>query len=232
MTGSGFQLTVRDRAILAWIGRHGIVTPSQVGRRFFSRPSGELGMRATYRRLAKLHFRGFILRDPTAHRDMPHVVRLTPAGARISDSEVAPARLVEAELRHSLSLVDLMELLAVDHPEATIRTERELRTDRRSERMMGNRQLGRGRMPDGELTLSSGKVVAVELDLTSKRTVDCERIIDAYRHERFDFVWWYVVPGAVARVRGLVATGNVDDFIEVRSWLGSAGRSEFPERWS
>lgn len=140
----------------------------------------------------------------------------------MSETDIAPAQLVEAELRHALALVDLMEQLAGDNPGATIRTERELRTARYSERTAGSRQLGRGRMPDGELTLSSGKVVAVELDLTSKRTVDCERIVDAYRHERFDIVWWYVVPGAVVRVDSLVRAGQADDFIEVRSWPGLA----------
>jgi len=56
------------------------------------------------------------------------------------------------------------------------------------------------------------------LDLTPKRSKDFERILRAYRQERFDKVWWYVLLGAVPRVAKLVKDNRVDDFIEVRPW--------------
>ena len=107
---------------------------------------------------------------------------------------------------------------------ATLRTEREIRTDRWHERHAGTRHPARGRTPDGELTLRNGKVIAIELDLTPKRSKDFERILRAYRQEKFDKVWWYVLPGVVPRVTKLVNENRVDDFIEVRSWTPAIRR--------
>jgi hypothetical protein len=148
--------------MLAWIGRHGIVTPEQLARRFFARAEGDVGMRVAYRRFAKLQSLGLLRRDATPHCRSPHVIRLTQAGAKP----------------------------------------------------------GRGRTPDGELTLASGKLVAVELDLTPKRTKDFERILRSYKQERFDLVWWYVLPGTLPRLRRVVADNRADDYVEVRPWDG------------
>ncbi len=206
--------------MLSWIGRHGLVTPDQVARRFFAQPDGEVAKRAAYRRLVKLETLDLVRRDATPHWRSPHVVRVTQAGARAGEVDVAPARLVEHEIRHSLALVDLMEQLTAAHPDCAARTEREIRTDRWHERSSGTRRPGRGRTPDGELTLGSGKVVAVELDLTPKRTKDFERILRSYTQERFDLVWWYVLSGALPRLRKVVADNRADDFVVVRPWTG------------
>jgi len=119
-----------------------------------------------------------------------------------------PARLVESEIRHALSLVDLTEQLAVMNPDATLRTEREIRTDRWHERYSRTRAPARGRTPDAEMTLANGKRVAIELDLTPKRTKDYERILRSYKQERYDLDWWYVVPGTVARVATTVSSSS------------------------
>jgi hypothetical protein len=112
-----------------------------------------------------------------------------------------------------------MEHLAADHPEAVMRTEREIRANRLHEHRHKARRPGRGRIPDGELTLPSGTLVAVELDLTSKRTLLLERILRAYQQEQYDRVWWYVLPGAVARLSRLVKEQRSDDSVDVRPWL-------------
>lgn len=161
---------------------------------------------------------GLVRRDRTPFWRAPQVLRITKAGAEVGEIDIAPARIVEPEMRHSLALVDLAEQLLADNAGATFRTEREIRTDRWHERHTGTRQPARGRTPDGELTLPSGKVVAIELDLTPKRSKDFERILRAYRQERFDRVWWYVLPGVVPRVTRLVNDNRVDDFIDVRPW--------------
>ena len=218
MRRSGPQITGRDREILAWIGRHGVVTADQVARRFFGRDDGDMGKRAAYRRLAVLEDLGLVRRDRTPFWRAPHVLRITKAGAEVGEIDIAPARIVEAEMRHSLSLVDLAEQLLADNKGATMRTEREIRTDRWHERHSGTRQPARGRTPDGELTLKNGKVIAIELDLTPKRSKDFERILRAYRQEKFDKIWWYVLPGVVPRVTKLVNENRVDDFIDVRPW--------------
>lgn len=195
-----------------------MVTTDQVAERFFPRDDGEVGKRAAHRRLAILESLRLIHRDPTPFWRGPWVIRVTQAGADVGEIGVRPAHLVEREIRHALALVDLVEQLAAKNRRSTLRTEREIRTDRFHQRQDGKLRPGRGRIPDGELTLKDGRVVAIELDLTSKRSKDYERIIRSYRQERFDAVWWYVVPGALPRVAKLVDDNRVDDFIEVRPW--------------
>lgn len=129
---------------------------------------------------------------------------------------VRPARIVESEIRHALSLVDLMEQLVTVNHGATLKTEREILTDRWHERHAGTRAPAKGRTPDAEMTLRGGERVAIELDLTPKRTKDYERILRSYKQERYDLVWWYVVPGAADRVAKMVLDNRADDFVEVR----------------
>lgn len=218
MRRSGPQITARDREILMWLGRYGMVTADQVAARFFGRSEGEVGKRAAYRRLAILEKLGLIRRDRTPFWRAPNVLRLTTEGARVGELGVRPARLVEGEIRHSVAVVDLAEALLAANKGATLRTEREMRTERWHDRKDGDIRGGRGRVPDAELTLKSGRVVAVELDLTPKRSKDFERILRAYKQEKFDEIWWYVVPGAVARVTKLVEENRADDFVSVRAW--------------
>jgi len=221
---SGHQVTPRDREILAWIGRHGMVTADQVANRFFARDEG-VGKRAALRRLAVLETLGLIRRNQTPYWRAPWVIRVTQAGADVGEIGVRPARLVEGEVRHALALVDLVEELATFNKGSKLRTEREIRTDRWHLRQDGKLRPGKGRVPDGELTLRDGRVVAIELDLTAKRSKDFERILRSYRQERFDLIWWYVVPGVVSRVVKLVEDNRCDDFIEIRPWRGGLGTS-------
>ena len=213
----GRRITDRDLEILRWIGRHGMVTAEQVASKFFARGPGVVGTRAAYRRLDILEKLALIKRDQTPYWRAPKVVRVTAAGASLAGVGVRPARYVEGEVRHAVALVDLMEQLHTHYRDSTLRTEREIRTDRWHEQASGRRDIGRGRIPDGQLTLRTGRVVAVELDLTPKRSKDFERILRAYRQEKFDEVWWYVVPGAVDRVRKLVEDNRCDDFMDVRA---------------
>lgn len=216
------QITARDREMLAWIGTHGVVTTEQVARRFFDGDSSPGGKRSAHRRLAVLQELGLVLRTPTPFWRAPWVIRVTQAGAEMGEIELRPARIVEGELRHAISLVDLMEeLQATTRGCQEVRTEREIRTERYHLRRDGRLRPGRGRTPDGELTLRNGDVVAIELDLTPKRSKDFERILRDYRQERYDKIWWYVVPGAVPRVKKLVKENRSDDFIDVRAWTGS-----------
>lgn len=212
---TGRRITDRDREILGWIGRHGMVTAEQVANRFFARDGGEVGLRAAYRRLDVLEKLGLICRDQTPFWRAPKVLRVTTRGAEVGEVGVRPARYVEGEVRHAVALVDLVEQLHAANKGSTLRTERELRTDRWHERSDGRRDAGKGRIPDGQLTLKNGRVVAIEFDLNPKRSKDFERILRAYRQEKFDEVWWYVVPGAVERVRKLVLDNRCDDFVSV-----------------
>ena len=89
----GPQVTDRDIEILAWIGRHGVVTPAQVARHFFTRDGGNVGQWAAYRRLRKLEEVELVRQDRTFWCEA-NVLRLTGAGARLADIDTGPARLV------------------------------------------------------------------------------------------------------------------------------------------
>ncbi len=218
MRKAGPQITERDREILGWVGRYGMVTAEQVAAKFFDRGKGEVGQRAAYRRLAVLEKLGLVRRDRTPFWRAPNVLRVTSAGAEVGELGVRPARYVEGEIRHSVAVVDLAEDLLLANQGSTLRTEREIRTERWHSRQDAGTRGGKGRVPDAELTLESGRVVGVELDLTPKRTKDFERILRAYKQEKFDEIWWYVVPGAVGRVAKLVRDNRADDFVSVRPW--------------
>jgi hypothetical protein len=217
----GPQVTDRDIEILQWIGRHGVVTPGQVARHFFTRDDNNVGVRAAYRRLRILEEMGLTREDRTYWRES-NVLRLTGAGARVAAIDIGPARLVLPELRHTLAVVDLVEALLAASPKSTeVRTERELRVERRRNLADGARKVGRGRCPDALFIHPKGHTtVAVELDITPKRTRDMENILIAYLQERYDRIIWYVLPRQVDRVKEIVRKQKADDVVEVRAWQG------------
>lgn len=203
--------------ILRWVGMHGIVTHDQVAAHFFRRSDGSLGTWAAYRRLRNLVSLGLLQRDRTFWRQAT-VLRLTTAGARFADVDVRPARLVYAEVRHALAVVDLVEkLLARSSKGTTVVTERQMRAARRRD-LRRDSKTKTGRIPDAELQLPSGQRIAVELDLTPKRSKDYEDILRSYVRQNYDTVWWYVAPGVVPRLRKVVADNRADDFVSVQEW--------------
>jgi len=213
----GPQVTDRDVAILTWIGRHGIVTADQVAAKFFARDEGAVGKWAAYQRLGKLEDLHLIRRDVVFAR-WPAVLRLTGTGVRTARSDVAPAKLVHAEVRHSLALVDLTETLLRENPGSGIVTEREIRALRFRELAEHTRTPGFGRIPDGVLHMPDGRTIAIELDLTSKRQRDIERVITGYAQERYAAVWWFVRPSLAPRLRDVIQRNRADDMIAVREW--------------
>ena len=211
-------VTPRDEKMLHFVGRHGVVTTAHV--------AGHLGMGqwAAYRRVRALIAAGLLRRDAVFWKQ-PEVLRLTPTGARLANLGLAPAELVAAEIRHQLSLVTLSERLLPAHPGSSFRTERELRAEQlRQWRDQGLRP-ALARIPDGVLVLEAGERIALELDRTTKRPRDIERLIDVYRgmysrdtDEGYAGLWWYVRPEACARVRAAVAAKRADDLIHVEEW--------------
>ncbi len=216
---SGPVVTDRDRSILQWVGRHGVVTPAQVAAHFFARDGGTVGEWAAYRRLRKLEQMGMLRRDRTFWREAM-VLRLTTDGARFADVDVRPARLVLSEIRHSLAVVDLLEsLLAQDPNGMALVTEREIRVGRRRDLRADPTRIGTGRIPDAELH-HDGQRIAVELDLTPKRSAMYEDILNSYMTQRYDAVWWYVPARVVPRLQGIVDAIQADDIVSVEPWEG------------
>jgi DNA-binding MarR family transcriptional regulator len=207
-----WQVTPRDIDMLQWIGRHGLVTAEQLARRFFS------GKRAAYERIRKLSQLGLIERLPTFWKESG-VLRLTKTGADLAGTGIPPANLVLAQVHHAIAVVDLVEHLLAKNPGATVQTEREIRMERYHDIRDRRLRPGEGRIPDAVLTLADGKSVAIEVDLTPKRTRDYERIISAYLSEKADLIWYYATSTEVAsRIRDVVLRERADDMIDVRVW--------------
>ncbi len=219
----------RDGELLRWIGRRGIVTAGQITKRWFGVAGGMgtgSGEWAAWRRIRALEKHGLVRRDNWFWKQ-PQLVRLTGAGAKLAAAtdpeekfDLGPARLVVAEIRHALGLVDLVEYLLAQHPGSTITTERELRaTERRELRARLRRKGEGGRTPDGVLHLRSGENIALELDRTDKRAKDYLAIIDSYKRGPYQRIWWFVTTRKVSKLRELAAAdGWAKSRIEVTEW--------------
>ena len=73
-------------------------------------------------------------------------------------------------------------------------------------------------MPDAVLVQPPDTEVAIELDITPKRSRDLEEILVAYLQERYNRIIWYVLPSQEERLKEIVRKQRADDFIEVRTW--------------
>jgi hypothetical protein len=85
-----------------------------------------------------------------------------------------------------------------------------------------------GRLPDGELHLNAGKVVAIELDLTAKRLKDLETIMRNCTRSVYDAVWWLVRAGSVEGVSTLLGPPRPVGYRGPRMDLGAGVRRADP----
>jgi hypothetical protein len=166
-----------------------------------------------------------MLRRELTYYKEPSVLRVTTHGVRYADVGIGPARFVPNEVKHALNIVDLTEELLAKHPKATLVTEREHRAERYRDKRKGLRKTT-GRIPDAVFIFPATggqkeKTMAVELDRSPRNRMDIETVVKAYLAERYTEVWWYVRPSRVETVRQVTRRMKVDDFIEVRPWLGS-----------
>ena len=136
----------RDREILGYLTRHGVGTPDQIGRKFFT------SKWACYRRLRKLEGIRLLLRRRTWWQG-PHVLTATSVGSALAQVDLGSvSRLVMATLQHDLAVVDLSEQLLARNRGSSWLTERELRRDAVRELQaqgMRQRQVVPPRSPDG-----------------------------------------------------------------------------------
>ena len=214
----GLRLAPRDLDVLRFAVRHGMVSPEQLSARFFTGPA------PARRRLRALEAAGLLVADRVLPA-LPNVVRATPRGARLAGCDLAPASLDLARVRHNLALVDLSEELLATHPGSSWTTERELRRDRMRAARAGGAWERQRRVPDGLLRLDDGTRVAVELDLTPKRSARLDLLAGAYAVDRdVDTVWWYLPSEtAVSRLGALVAERGLEHLIEPRAWRSRRG---------
>lgn len=206
----GVSLTQRDRELVAWVTRHGMVTADQICRRFFGT------IRVTRRRLRRLEQAGLIRRDPAWH-GLPLVVRTTHRGTELADVDLGPASLDYAQLHHQLAIIDLSEELLAAHPGTAWETEREVRRDRIRAARVDPLALGR-RIPDGLLVFPDRHRIAVELNRTPKRSRRLDTLVASYALDRdVTAVWWYLPSQtAVTRMRDVVQNRGLEHLIEPR----------------
>lgn len=216
-------VTKRDREILGYLTRHGVCTPDQITRRFFT------GRWAAYRRLRKLEELRLIARRRTFWQQ-PNVLTPTSLGTALAQIDLPPVPgLVLARLEHDLAVVDLSEQILAQN-EGSWLTERELRRDAARELQasgMGQKQAMPPRSPDGMLVLPDSRRVAIELELTGKTSAVYRQILSAYVAKRgVSAVWWFCPSEAVRqRMSELVRESRLEDFFRIYPWspLGTAG---------
>jgi hypothetical protein len=207
-------LTPRDIELLRYVTRHGVCTGEQVGERFFA------GSTACWRRLRILEQLGLIVRHRTWWQG-PRVILATSVGTQLADADLPPARINLPELEHALAVVDLSEQLLKENRGSRWVTERELRRDAiRSHRADGMEpRPGRVRTADGVLVVGERRI-AVELDLTNKRTEVYEQLLRSYAGARgVDAVWWFGRSAPMLeRLAAIARRFELADFVKVRQW--------------
>jgi hypothetical protein len=214
-------MTPRDELILTWITRHGVVTHEQVATRFFVRDGNKIASTAAYNRVRKLDELRLIDRHPPLWYLGPKLISVTKTGAELADLGLGPAvvALNTTTMRHSIALVDLTEDLLGKYPDAAIKTEREMRRDDRQRRREGARRNRDTRFPDALITLSDGRHIAIELDLSHKTADRHREKVQSFLRNPDLHVWWYCgTPSVFREISHAVATERADDRIEVRKW--------------
>lgn len=194
--GSAVRVTERDRKIVMFAARHGVVNERQVRRRL-----GFGTKQASYKRLKGLVDFGLLRHDRVLY-GQAGVYRATERGIRYAGVDLYPAGLDISRLNHSLEVVELSERLLRENPGACWLTERELRSRatrarlaEESERIEPNAE--GERMPDGMLVREDGSHVAIELELSGKPSKTYRRIFDHYSVRRdLDEVRWYMASGS------------------------------------
>src|SRR6202040_3055386 len=146
----------------------------------------------------------FVPETPREKRE--DLIRVSRKGALKVESGVRGAPLVIAQVRHSLAVVALTEVLLDEHPGAKLTTERELRAQHYRDLRNGEDLPAPGRTPDALLLVPTGipeveETVAIELDLSRKDRRMMEHMIREYARVKVDRIWWYVTKDRVDRTR-------------------------------
>ena len=212
-----FQCTMRDLELLAFLGRHRLATAAQLQRRF------SLTESKAYARLRGLRARRLIRHE----RDVPGpgIFLATRAGLRLSDVDLAEASFSLATLRHDLAVADAaIELEREGH---WLFSERELRRaiaegygeDYRIECRESGAARTMRHLPDLAINDPDGRRwIAVEVELTQKRSERTRSILAGYRSPREGLQGvLYVVPSESARrrIEGLGRKVGLDGRLQV-----------------
>ena len=224
MSGTGGRAGSRDRELVTFVGRHGIVGLGQV------MAAMGAGRTATYRRLAACVDLGLIERLHLL-RDEPPVIRATRDGLDYAGLGLPVASVKPGLVRHHLRCADTAIRAGGHYGHDRILTEREFTWREGQEgRRIAAVKVGRGgrhgrpKMHRADLAILTDEgVIAVEVELTAKAPTRLETLIRAWRIATAEGtvakVHYLCEPGptrraverAVAKVRaeGAVAVGEI-----------------------
>lgn len=210
-------MTERDREILRWLGRHRYAMVSQIMNRFV------MSQVMAYRRLGGMVTDGYLSHQRLLHGE-PGVYWPTRAGLAAAECGLPVATVDIRTYRHDLLLVWLA--IEMESLGGMVVTEREMRQaesfqdnpDRFAVLLNGRGVAGYARKHFPDLVVEGqGKRLAVEVELTSKRTQRLEAILRGYAWARhLDGVVYYVDrPSLAERITEISKKMRVDDKVKV-----------------
>lgn len=202
----------RDRQMVRFIGRHGIVAIGHVMEEL------GVGRTAAYRRVSACVEAGLVERLRLL-RSEPSVLRATRAGLRYAGLGLALAKASPATVDHWLRCASTAQYLALEFGADQILTERELVLAERIEgRLIASAQLGGGRTHRPDLVaLCEGSTIAIEVELSAKAPRRLEALIRAWRRASWVAeVRYYCAPGQTRRaVERAIANTHATDRVRV-----------------
>lgn len=205
------QVTVRDRAILAWAGRQRFVTPQVLALRPWARGefgSAEMGLssgwvdaRTLRARLYRLRAAGLVMNRRFFYEGSS-AWTVTAKGLREGGLQLPPASIDIRTYEHDLRLAILCAELEGQYPDYRVLTEREIKAIDTGvlDPIYGPGSLGSSGIvkklhyPDLAVDPKTGeRPLAIELELTPKSPARLRSIMDLYkRAHRLSGVRYYV----------------------------------------
>src|SRR6266545_1309595 len=201
-----WRMTERDLAIIGEVLRWQQLTTRQIARWFFDSP------RTATNRIAVLQALGYLRTIDIPWR-APALVTATPKGARTrADLRLSPRRSEPGRLLHDQTVVEVAAWLLEQDQQAGWITERELLRDQleQARDLAGRLLRGPARRPDGVLVRRTGRMEAVEVELTPKRDrTEYDRKLSWYASQlHFTRVHWFA-PSPTLRERIMRVAQNL-----------------------
>jgi len=190
-----WRTTERDLAIIGEVLRWQQLTTRQIARWFFDSP------RTATNRIAVLQALGYLRTIDIPWR-APALVTATPKGARARpDLRLQPRRSEPGRLLHDQTVVEVAAWLLEQDQQAGWITERELLRDHLEQARDPQGRLLRGpaRRPDGVLIRRTGRMEAVEVELSPKRDrTEYDHKLSWYMSQlHFAQVQWFIPSSAL-----------------------------------
>lgn len=154
---------IRDVVGFEWLADQGAITIEQCAQLFSHLDKRIVSADAARKTVARWTDRGWAVSRRLLH-DCPNFVWLTASGMRVAGKTFPHGEPALATLQHSRDVVDIrLELTRLD-PSHLWRSEREIRA------LIAPRVKGKAspHIPDAEVRLSDGRLVAIERERTAK----------------------------------------------------------------